>query len=398
MPPLPLFLPDSTQPRALRGRGPFRLRLAFALAEALGLWLGLGPEAPTGRAVAATIPPPANDAFASAIVISQTNATLTQSNAGATKQPGEPNHAGDPGGRSVWWTWIAPFTGSVLIHTAGSTFDTLLAVYSGDAVNALDLVAANDQDLLDPLGGDTSRVKFVATAGIPYRLAVDGYAAASGTIMLTISPPPRPPNDAFAAAFPLAGSTFSTRGSNQDATLEPGEPAHDPLAGGQSVWWTWLAPATGPVVLSTRGSDFDTVLAVYTGEAVDDLIWIAANDQDPAGGDTSSVWFEARAGTRYAIAVDGWNGESGHIVLSLERPPGPPVLQDPSVRPNGDVALTLLGAPGQVGIIEQRSLVHPVPAPWTPVSTNTVAPSGAVQIVLPRPTASPAHVFRARWR
>ncbi|HKX61410.1 MAG TPA: hypothetical protein VJS65_06195, partial [Verrucomicrobiae bacterium] len=54
-------------------------------------------------------------------------------------------------------------TGSVVIHTAGSNFDTLLAVYMGSTVSTLTVLAANDQDQLDPLGGDTSRVKLNVT-------------------------------------------------------------------------------------------------------------------------------------------------------------------------------------------------------------------------------------------
>src|SRR5262245_61870102 len=104
------------------------------------------------RGYAAT---PVNDDFADATPLSGLTVVTNASNVGATKETGEPMHAGDAGGRSVWWSWRAPFTGSVIMHTGGSSFDTLLAVYTGDSIAALALVAANDQDLTDPLGGDT---------------------------------------------------------------------------------------------------------------------------------------------------------------------------------------------------------------------------------------------------
>src|SRR5207244_819620 len=44
---------------------------------------------------------PANDAFESAAVLA-VSGTTSGSNAGATKAPGEPNHAGNAGGSSVW--------------------------------------------------------------------------------------------------------------------------------------------------------------------------------------------------------------------------------------------------------------------------------------------------------
>jgi hypothetical protein len=40
----------------------------------------------------------------------------------------EPDHDGNPGGKSVWWTWVAPANGLVTVSTQGSTFDTVLAV------------------------------------------------------------------------------------------------------------------------------------------------------------------------------------------------------------------------------------------------------------------------------
>jgi len=46
----------------------------------------------------------------------------------ATKEPGEPAHAGNDGGASIWYSWTAPSTGNVTITTEGSSFDTLLGV------------------------------------------------------------------------------------------------------------------------------------------------------------------------------------------------------------------------------------------------------------------------------
>src|SRR5215468_6213962 len=51
--------------------------------------------------------PPMNDAFASATTIPATPVFGTESadNAEATREPGEPLHAGDVGGKSIWYTW-----------------------------------------------------------------------------------------------------------------------------------------------------------------------------------------------------------------------------------------------------------------------------------------------------
>src|SRR5262245_49977102 len=87
---------------------------------------------------------PANDRFSNRIVITGTNVTVMGSNASATKESGEPNHAGNVGGSSVWWGWIAPTNGELRLTTDGSPIDTLLGVYTGPRVNALTTLAAND--------------------------------------------------------------------------------------------------------------------------------------------------------------------------------------------------------------------------------------------------------------
>lgn len=134
---------------------------------------------------------PPNDLFANATVITAPQAIVTGSNVGATKEPGEPNHAGNLGGQSVWWTWTAPTNGTVTLDTTGSSFDTLLAVYTGDSVSNLTLVAGNDDfnQVIAPALDVASTVTFSATAGTTYHIAVDGFAVSpfsrdSGNIVL----------------------------------------------------------------------------------------------------------------------------------------------------------------------------------------------------------------------
>ncbi len=134
-------------------------------------------------ATAATNVPPPNDNFASAITLTGSTTSANGTNVNATKETGEPNHGGDAGGKSVWWNWMAPSSGTVVIDTNGSSFDTTLGVYTGTAVNALTLVAGDNNS-----GPNlTSRVSFAVTAGVVYRIAVDGTGGASGTIQLNLA-------------------------------------------------------------------------------------------------------------------------------------------------------------------------------------------------------------------
>jgi subtilisin family serine protease len=123
-------------------------------------------------------------------------------------------------------------------------------------------------------------------------------------------------NDAFAAARVLSGASVSDSGSNALASSEAGEPAHDGSAATRSLWWVWTAPASGLLTLDTQGSSFDTMLAIYTGSAVASLA-LQASDDDGGIGVQSRLETVVTAGTTYRIAVDGFNGATGDIVLNL---------------------------------------------------------------------------------
>ena len=125
---------------------------------------------------------PANDNFAAATVLTGTTFSVSGSNIGATLQTGEPKHAGTTGGKSVWWSWTAPSTGTFTLATTGSSFDTTLAIYTGSAVNSLAVLKSND-DQSSRLR--TSKVVVSAVSGTTYRIAVDGYRAAAGAITLS---------------------------------------------------------------------------------------------------------------------------------------------------------------------------------------------------------------------
>ncbi|WP_428939133.1 S8 family serine peptidase [Fontivita pretiosa] len=259
--------------------------------------------------------PPANDNFETAAPIPTGTNSVTGRNLGATRQPGEPNHAGSLfGEHSVWWTWTADFTGNVTFHTQGSDFDTLLAVYTGSSVSALTEVASDNDS-----GEDfTSMVDFRAIAGTSYHIAVDSWFT-PGNIVLSYARAPA--NDAFASRAVLSGASPTAVGSNFAATLEPGEPPHGGWTGGRSVWWTWTAPQSGLVTIDTAGSDFQTLLGVYTGSSVSSLAAVDVT-QEP-GGTTMRVSFQASGGTTYQIAVDGFWGDAGSVALAIGYNGGP---------------------------------------------------------------------------
>lgn len=131
---------------------------------------------------------PANNSFANAMLLNGASGSLTGSNTGATKEAGEPNHAGNAGGASIWFRWTAPSTGSATVNTCGSNFDTTLAAYTGSSVAALSLLAGNDDTPgCSPGSGLQSSITFQVVSGVTYQVAVDGYNGATGNVSLAWS-------------------------------------------------------------------------------------------------------------------------------------------------------------------------------------------------------------------
>ena len=129
-------------------------------------------------------PAPANNDFANAQVIAGCSGTVTGTNSAANKESGEPSHSpdGNAGGGSVWYHWQAPSSGSVTMKTEGSSYDTLLAVYTGSSVGGLTAIVKNDDVTLGTIVH--SQVQFNATAGTIYKIAVDGWGGDTGSITL----------------------------------------------------------------------------------------------------------------------------------------------------------------------------------------------------------------------
>ncbi|WP_235355233.1 FG-GAP-like repeat-containing protein [Aliterella atlantica] len=167
-----------------------------------------------------------------------------------------------------------------------------------------------------PLDTVDQTISRITSTGVPITDAKNGITkprlnllAATGT---TIT---RPANDNFANSRAIGGAAIAVTATNTNATKEANEPNHAGYSGGGSVWWSWTATRSGSVTITTAGSNFDTLLGVYTGSSVGGLTQIAANDDTI--GLTSAVTFNAVVGTTYRIAVDGYGNASGNITLNL---------------------------------------------------------------------------------
>ena len=102
-----------------------------------------------------------------------------------------------------------------------------------------------------------------------------------------------------------------------NATAEINEPNSfsKDVANIHSIWWRWVAPGDGVVQITTEGSDFDTVLAVYKGDDLANLVLVESNDDVYSTNVKSFVQFDAISGTEYAIMVDGRGVSQGLSIL-----------------------------------------------------------------------------------
>jgi len=111
------------------------------------------------------------------------------------------------------------------------------------------------------------------------------------------------------------------------------------------------------------------LLGVYTGTSISNLVLVGSKD-DADGALAAAHTFQAQAGTTYQITVDGVDGASGEIVMTLVAD-RPQLCQSVTVV-NNHVRFCIDGDVGRIYTVESTSdLVH-----WTllatAVSTNGV--------------------------
>ncbi len=296
-----------------------RCRCFLWLALLLGVWLK------GGHSLQAQTSAPQNNAFNNALTITNSSGSANQFSQfpngnffnnfpglytfNATKQNGEPNHAGDGGGASAWFFWTPQHTGPALFTLRPAGFagfnGTLLGAYTGLAVNALTPVGSNASF------NTINTMSFPAVAGTTYAIAVDGATNFfSGTNTFTYGVEwSVTTNDHFTNATVLVGSlgivTNDNTGATKELVLPPLEPQHDAVdPGGSSLWYRWTAPLDGPVTFTLNDYNFNFVnfvMAVYTGTDYSNLTLVTNTN----GFSTLAVTFTATRGTTYSIAVDG---------------------------------------------------------------------------------------------
>lgn len=189
-----------------------------------------------------------------------------------------------------------------------------------------------------------------------------------------------PANDNFANAQLVTGNPSNLAGSILGATLEPGEPlSSSPTV---SIWYKWIASGSGYTSFATAGSEFDTILRVYTGSTVSNLVLVAASDnlENPdnstvgARANTSRVNFLVTSGVQYSICISGYidPGGTGVSKLSINRF-DPPSINLSYGGSNGQVSLAWSAVSGATAYRVYRSTTstdYSASAVYGPLVTN----------------------------
>lgn len=130
------------------------------------------------------------------------------------------------------------------------------------------------------------------------------------SLQVVVSTTP-PGNDTCAGAIPLVGGeTATTNTANATSTGDPVPGCQG--SAGKGVWYSYTPVSSGTVSISTCGSTYDTVLAVYSGSCGSLTPVICNDDNGPScPGSQASVSFSATGGTTYYILAAGAGGATG---------------------------------------------------------------------------------------
>jgi PKD repeat protein len=293
-------------------------------------------------------PPPPNDNFADAALISGTDFYGGWVDvSAATTESGEFTSSCDrPIEHTIWYAFTAPAKGQITVNVTGD-----YAYTSNDPTIAMNAYVApngglpSSNELINcttwipyPWGGGTSGLSIEAQAETTY------YFQVATTQMMTdyqivfnfqfVPAPPPPPNDNFADAKVIAGLPYDDNTDMTSASLEANEPTPSCGFTSKTIWYVYTPNASGSISQRTDTWSY-TVVGVYTGSSLSALKELACRARYYPDG--SYLNFHADAGTTYYFQVGTY--ENTWVPFHLEVTP-PPVASfgyypsDPSVFDN----------------------------------------------------------------
>jgi hypothetical protein len=279
---------------------------------------------------------PANDDCSAAIAISGAG-PFTFDTTGATTSA-QQSGACPIAGHDIWYAWTAPSSGVATISLCGSSYDTIVAVYTAAGCPGAGTSYCNDDTC-----GLQSQTLFPCSVGNTYALQIGGYAAGSGPGTFTLNVAAGAPNDNCSTPTPISGNgtfafdnsaaTTGTEGQTEALCL-----AYATTGIANDVWFAWTAPSSGTATFSLCGmTGMDSKIAAYAGSGCPTAgTALACNDDTCAL--QSEISFPVTGGSTYLLQLGNYPGAGGAVgSFTLDVP--------------GGGGVSYLCDPGSVGVI-----------------------------------------------
>ena len=264
---------------------------------------------------------PVNDSLVAAIDFSgKIPYTTQQSTVSATTEAGElMSKCSSNNTASVWYKFTPSADQNIMLDTMGSDYDSTLSIWTGTA-HPLNEVACNDDSQ-----GKQSQLAYTFKAGTSYYIGITGYTGETGKLILNAKPIEALTNDNLANAIAVSSANYSNIQVTTGASIEPTEMIADCALStlGNSVWYKYTPATNQTAVFSTFGSDYNTLLSIWTGTQ-HPLTQVACNDD--TNGMQSQIVTPLTAGTSYfinvaGVASSGGTAESGNLIFKVSTPP-----------------------------------------------------------------------------
>ncbi|MDM8566005.1 hypothetical protein QUF74_10175 [Candidatus Halobeggiatoa sp. HSG11] len=268
---------------------------------------------------------PNNDDLANATNISTLPTSLQQDSTGATNEINEagPTCLNNEPSPSVWFKYTASASQTVVFDTFGSDYDTNISIWNNNEHPLIPMDCNDDHSNLEQ-----SLINAELKAGITYYINVGGYNGEGGNLTLNAKQVNALTNDNLANAIAIGDdSTYSNTQTTKSATIETGETIASCNKNGatSSVWYKYSPSANQRAVFNTSGSDYNTVLSVWSG-ATHPLTEVECNDDN--GGPQSQIAANLTANKIYYINVatgktspGAISEDTGLLNFSMSTPP-----------------------------------------------------------------------------
>jgi len=233
--------------------------------------------------------------------------------------------------------------------SAGTTYYFMVSAYSsngGSSVFQLTFQGASPTATFTPtVIAPAPPPTFTSTVGPPTPTFTTRAPNApfTATPTFTTAPPPTPTrpsglvNDVCGSAMTIDAAPYSSSMITSAATSDATDPAPGCGNGSRSksVWYRYTAPSSGLLTVNTFGSNYDTILAAYTGNC-NSYAAVAGACNDDTNGAQSRISFTASAGTTYYFLVTAYSNNGGTLVFQLtSQGSGPAPPSTPTFTPAG---------------------------------------------------------------